>query len=98
MVLDIGSYESRAGFASQVQLDDETQALDPLLEFKSVVAKPKTMIDKEIDSIHIVGSETAYFESSKLQRKPLFDRDVVTHQANLEHLLDYTFTQLGFTE
>ena len=48
--------------------------------------------------MHIVGSEMAYFESSKLQRKLLFDRDVVTHQANLEHLLDYTFTQLGFTE
>ena len=68
------------------------------MSFRSIVAKPKTLIDKEIDSIHIVGQELNYFDASKIQRKPLFDRDVVTHQSNLEPLLDHCFTQLGVTE
>lgn len=34
--------------------------------------------------MHIVGDELQYFELSKIQKKFIFDRDVVTNQGNLE--------------
>ena len=66
--------------------------------FRSQVARPRTGIDKDIDAAHIVGKELQHFDANKIQRKPLFDRDVLTHQANLEHLTDFVFTQMGFEE
>ncbi len=62
------------------------------------MAKPKTLIDKDIDSIHIVGNEFSFIEQSKLQKKFIFDKGIITKQSNLEHLYDYCFSNLGITE
>jgi len=59
IVVDFGSYECRAGLSSN---PDGSCPSAPFLNFKNVVAKPKTLINKDIDSIHIVGDEFALFE------------------------------------
>lgn len=43
------------------------------------MSKPKTMINKEVDAMHIVGDEFAFFDSSKLQRKQIFDKNIMTN-------------------
>ena len=60
------------------------------------MAKPKTLINREIDGMHIVGDEFALFEQSKLLKKSIFDKNVLTHVNSLEHVMDYTFSHLGF--
>ena len=62
------------------------------------MAKPKTLIDKDIDSIHIVGNEFSLIEQSKLQKKFIFDKGIITKQSNLEHLYDFCISKLGITE
>ena len=46
--------------------------------------------------MHIVGDEFAMFEQSKLHKKAIYDRNIVTHANSLEHVMDYTFSHLGF--
>ncbi len=60
-----------------------------------MVAKPKTAMNKQIDSMHLVGSEMNDFEASKLQKRSMFDKNVVFHFQSLEHQLDYIFSHLG---
>lgn len=48
--------------------------------------------------MHIVGDEFALFEQSKLHKKAIFDRNIVTHANNLEHVLDFTFSHLGINQ
>ena len=91
-MVDVGSYECRAGFNTTA---DGSAPTEPYLRFKNQVAKPKTMINKEIDQVHIVGDEFGLFDSSKLHKKTTFDRNVVTHINSMEHVLDYTFSHLG---
>lgn len=95
IVVDFGSYECRAGFNKN---PDGSAPAAPYLRFKNQVAKPKTLINKEIDQIHIVGDEFALFDSSKLHKKTIFDRNVVTHINSMEHVLDYTFSHLGINQ
>ena len=85
-MVDVGSYETRAGYS----LSD-----DPLLRFRTQVAKPKTLLSREIDALHIVGNEFSLFESSKLHKKSLFDKNIITHTNALEHIFDYCFSHLG---
>ena len=95
IVIDFGSYECRAGFSAQ---PDGSIPTKPYLRFRNQVAKPKTLINKEIDSMHSVGDEFALFEQSKLHKKAIFDRNIVTHANNLEHVLDFIFSHLGLNE
>ena len=67
-MLDNGSYEMRAGWS----FDEE-----PYLKFRNLVAKPKTSINKQIDALNLVGSELNQFDSNKLQKKTMFDKNVV---------------------
>ena len=87
LVIDNGSYEFRAGWS--VNEDGSTPELPFIIE-RNQVGKPKTL-QREIDSIHIVGSQFAHFEASKIQKKATFDKNVVTQVGNLEHTLDYCF-------
>lgn len=62
------------------------------------MAKPKTLLSKAIDAMHIVGDELLHFEQSKLLKKVVFDRNVVTHVHGMEHILDYAFAHLGINQ
>ena len=77
----------RAGWS----FDDE-----PYLKFRNLVAKPKTSINKQIDALNLVGSELNQFDGNKLQKKTMFDKNVVYQLQSLEHTLDFTFSHLGF--
>jgi actin-related protein len=48
--------------------------------------------------MHIVGDEFCYFDASKLNKKSIFDRDIVTNQNLQEHILDYCFSHLGIND
>ena len=63
-----------------------------------MVSKPKTLISKEIDAMHIIGDEYSLFEQSKLHKKNIFDRGIPTHIHSVEYLLDYAFSHLGINE
>lgn len=54
-------------------------------------------MNKVIDSMHLVGYELNEFDPGKVQKRSMFDKNVVTSMANLEHVLDYTFSHLGLS-
>ena len=56
------------------------------------------MTSREVDSMHIVGDEFSFFDNSKLHKKSIFDKDIVTNSGLLEHVLDYCFSHLGINE
>jgi len=87
-VIDNGSYEARAGWSFE-----DT----PYLRFRNMVGKPKTSVSKAIDSMHLVGDELNEFDASKVQKRSMFDRNVIYHYQSLEHMLDYTFGHLGLS-
>jgi actin-related protein 5 len=91
IVIDNGSYECRAGWSNDT--GDK-----PYLRFKNQISKPKTLISKEIDAMHLIGDEFSLFDASKLHKKTMFDREVVTNSGLLEHVFDYCFSHLGINE
>ena len=60
-----------------------------------MVAKPKTSVNKQIDSMHLVGDEINEFDAGKIVKRNMFDKNIVYHYQSLEHMLDYTFGHLG---
>ena len=68
-MIDCGSYECRAGWSWASPQENTDDCNIPYLTFRNQIAKPKTLISKEVDAMHIVGDEFAFFDSSKLQRK-----------------------------
>ena len=70
IVIDNGSYECRAGWSFQDK---------PYLRFRNFVAKPKTSVSKQIDALHLVGQEIDEFDSSKVAKRSMFDKNVVYH-------------------
>jgi actin-related protein 5 len=56
-VIDNGSYECRAGWSFEEF---------PYLRFRNLVAKPKTTVNKAIDSMHLVGDELNEFDAGKI--------------------------------
>ena len=70
LVIDNGNYECRAGWSFQ-----DT----PFLRFKNNIAKPKTSASKEIDSMHLVGNEINEFDIGKINKRSMFDRNVIYH-------------------
>ena len=94
LVVDNGSYEFRAGWS--LNEDGSIPELPYIIE-KNQVGKPKTL-QREIDSMHIIGSQFAHFEASKIQKKTSFDKNILTQAGNLEHTLDYCFQNLGINE
>ncbi|CDW79283.1 actin-related protein 5 [Stylonychia lemnae] len=89
IIIDNGSYECRAGWSFEK---------DPYLRFRNYVAKPKTSVNKQIDSMHLVGDEINEFDAGKIHKRSMFDKNVVYHVQSLEHMLDYTFGHLGLSQ
>jgi actin-related protein 5 len=50
-----------------------------------MVAKPKTSVNKQIDSMHLVGDEINEFDAGKIHKRSMFDKNVVYHVQSLEH-------------
>jgi actin-related protein 5 len=89
IVIDNGSYECRAGWSFESS---------PYLRFRNLIGKPKTNVNKVIDSLHLVGDELNEFDANKIGKRSMFDRNVVYHIQSLEHMLDYTFSHLGLAK
>ena len=70
IVIDNGSYECRAGWSFEES---------PYLRFRNLVAKPKTTVNKAIDSMHLVGDELNEFDSGKIQKRSMFDKNIIYH-------------------
>lgn len=70
IVIDNGSYECRAGWS----FEDS-----PYLRFRNLVAKPKTTVNKAIDSMHLVGDELNEFDAGKIQKRSMFDKNIIYH-------------------
>jgi len=95
LVVDNGSYEFRAGWATN---PDGSSPDQPFIRERNQVARPKTLINRDIDSINIVGDQFNHFDASKLHKRATFDKNVVTHITNVEDILDYCFSHLGVSE
>lgn len=48
--------------------------------------------------MHLIGDELTLFDSSKLNKKTIFDKEIVTNSSLLEHVFDYCFSHLGINE
>lgn len=70
IIIDNGSHEMRAGWSF-----DES----PFLKFRNLVGKPKTTVNKVIDSLHLVGNELNEIDANKLGKRSMHDRNVVYH-------------------
>jgi actin-related protein 5 len=70
IIIDNGSYECRAGWS----FEDS-----PYLKFRNMVAKPKTQVNKAIDAMHLVGDELNEFDSGKIAKRSMFDKNIVYH-------------------
>lgn len=100
LIIDNGSYQCRAGWAT----DDQ-----PLLEFRNVIAKPRRdrskksiepAADPSADVPHPpiqVGNDIVSIEAMRFQLKTQFDRNVVTHLHNTEQIFDYVLRNLSVT-
>ena len=70
IVIDNGSYECRAGWSFEE---------DPYLRFRNLIGKPKTSVNKVIDSLHLVGDEMVEVDANKVGKRTMHDRNVVYH-------------------
>ena len=70
IVVDNGSSECRAGWSFDS---------NPYLRFRNLIGKPKTNVNKVIDSLHLVGDELNEFDANKISKRSMFDRNVVYH-------------------
>jgi actin-related protein 5 len=70
IIIDNGSFNCRAGWSFEEE---------PFLNFRNMVAKPKTSVNKAIDAMHLVGDELNEFDASKMGKRSMFDRNVVYH-------------------
>ena len=91
IVIDNGSYEFKAGWSNDT-------SNKPFLNFRNQISKPKTLTSKEVDAMHLVGDEFQLFDASKLHKKTMYDREVITNSGLLEHVFDYCFSHLGINE
>lgn len=105
LIIDNGSYQCRAGWAT----DDR-----PPLEFRNLIAKPRRDRSKRtVESATAaagdganadipqppiqVGNDIANIEAMRFQLKTQFDRNVVTHLHNTEQIFDYVLHNLSVT-
>ena len=49
------------------------------MRFRNIVGKPKTTVNKVIDSMHLVGDEINEIDVNKIGKRSMFDRNVVYH-------------------
>lgn len=73
---------------------------NPVLKFKSCIAKPRKERSKKDGEIPPtpqiqVGNDITNLEAVRFQLKTQFDRNIVTHYEAQEHIFDYMFTHMG---
>lgn len=85
IVIDNGSYNCRAGWATQSK---------PCLVFKSLVAKTRKERGKKDGELQ-VGNDITSIEAVRFQLKTQFDRNVAIHMEVQEQIFDYVFLHLG---
>ncbi|XP_059622418.1 actin-related protein 5 [Phlebotomus argentipes] len=91
LVIDNGSYQCRAGWAS----DDQ-----PTLVFRNLIAKPRKDRNKKDGEVPVapvvqIGNDIVNIEALRFQLRTQFDRNVVTHYHIQEQIFDYIFKHLG---
>lgn len=69
-MIDNGNYECRAGWSFE-----DT----PYLRYRNLVGKPKTSVNKVVDSMHLVGNEINEIDANKVGKRSMFDKNVVYH-------------------
>ncbi|UZJ54615.1 hypothetical protein CBS101457_003935 [Exobasidium rhododendri] len=87
LIIDNGSYELRAGFATA------STSTAPTLSFENVVSKFRER--KTNKSFMLAGSDCFADTQSRAGVKSAFDGDVVTNMDIMENVLDYAFLHLG---
>ncbi|PWN37790.1 actin-like ATPase domain-containing protein [Meira miltonrushii] len=87
ILIDNGSFELRAGFASP------SGESNPAVSMESVISKYKDR--KNPENFLLAGSACFTDAQSRSAMKSPFDGDVVTNFEVMENILDYTFLQLG---
>lgn len=70
IVIDNGSYSFRGGWNFEEK---------PYLNFRSLVAKPKTFYKEISTDVHLVGNEINMFDPGKIATRSPFDKNVVYH-------------------
>jgi actin-related protein 5 len=83
LVLDFGSFTTRAGWAGQ---------RDPCLSFRSLAGKAKS---GKGDIVNVAGDQLLCKDIIKTVMRSPFEKDVLQNLESAETLLDYTFMQLG---
>jgi len=86
IIIDNGSYNCRAGWSFDKS---------PYVDFRSVVAKPKSFNKEFTDNVFLVGDECNLFETGKVQKRSAFDKNIMYHASSQEAILDYIFSHLG---
>lgn len=87
ILIDNGSFELRAGFASP------SGENNPALSMENVISKYKDR--KMPENFLLAGSSCFTDAQSRSAMRSPFDGDVVTNFEVMENVLDYTFLQLG---
>ncbi|XP_033119970.1 actin-related protein 5-like [Anneissia japonica] len=84
LIIDNGSYQCRAGWATEEQ---------PLLIFRNLVAKQRGK--KEVVQETRIGQDISNIEVVRWMLKSHFDRDVVVNYDLQEQVFDHLFSHLG---
>ncbi|XP_039283759.1 actin-related protein 5 isoform X1 [Nilaparvata lugens] len=85
IVIDNGSYNCRAGWASNE---------NPMMVFRNLIAKPRKERGKK-DGETQIGNDITNIEAVRFQLKQQFDRNVVVHYETQEQIFDHIFSHLG---
>ena len=84
LVLDLGSYSTRAGWAGQP---------DPAVSFRTLSGKAKSGTQGDI--VNVAGDQLLCRDIVKTAMRSPFDKDVLQNLDSAETILDYTFSRLG---
>ena len=83
LVLDMGSYYTRAGWAGQ---------RDPAISFRSLAGKAK---NAKGDLVTVVGDQLLCKDITRQSARSPFEKDVLQNLDSAESILDYTMLRLG---
>ncbi|ORX94082.1 actin-like ATPase domain-containing protein [Basidiobolus meristosporus CBS 931.73] len=85
IVIDNGSSFCRAGWASETT---------PRLNFENVIGKYRDR-KSAAGNVMVVGNDVNHDPMAKSNARSAFDNGIVYNTDTMEHILDYTFVQLG---
>ncbi|KAK9727654.1 Nuclear actin-protein involved in chromatin remodeling [Basidiobolus ranarum] len=85
LVIDNGSWYCRAGWASEAM---------PRLNFENMIGKYRDR-KTSAGNVIVVGNDINHDPLAKSNTRSAFDNGIVYNTDTMEHILDYTFLQLG---